>query len=152
IYKVQKKDALAKADEAKEKKFGATAAIDTSLLLSSPEAAYRKAYEQLTQIIKEHPAEMHPYNERAFLSLNAKYYKAAIEDFNVILKKTPQDVKALLGRGQCYFFLSDYASAGDDFDKALAVDPQKSYAAHTWKARIKEKLSPREDHSGVRAD
>ncbi len=152
IYKVQKKDALAKADEAKAKKFGATAAIDTSLLLSSPEAAYRKAYEQLTQIIKEHPAEMHPYNERAFLSLNAKYYKAAIEDFNVILKKTPQDVKALLGRGQCYFFLSDYASAGDDFDKALAVDPQKSYAAHTWKARIKEKLSPREDHSGVRAD
>lgn len=136
IYKVQGKASLAAADESKAKKLGINSVIDTSLLLSSPDGGYKKAYDEITKVIEEHPDHPHPYKDRAYLSLRSKYYKPAIDDFTTVLKMTPDDASILLVRGECYFMLNDFKNAKEDFNRVISISPEKSQAAYAWKLKI----------------
>lgn len=152
VYQLQGKKAEAAKDQAQAKKYGLTAAIDTSILLSSPEAGYRKAYDELSEVIKEHPRETHPLRDRGFLSMHHKFYKSATEDFTAVLAKTPNDTSALLARGECYFNMSQFDESTADFQQVIKLDPQKAQSAYVWKARIFEKLHPKDDPNQPRPD
>lgn len=152
IYQVQGKKAEAAKDETQAKKYGLTAAIDTSILLSSPEAGYRKAFEELSEVIKEHPRETHPLRDRGFLSMHHKFYKTAVDDFTAVLAKTPNDTSALLARGECYFNMNQFDESTADFQQVIKLDPQRAQSAYAWKARIFEKLHPKDDPNQPRPD
>lgn len=57
-------------------------------------------------------------------AINQKNYTEAIQWLNRIVATTPWETEAWIQRGECYFSLSEYEKAADDFKKALDLDPK----------------------------
>ncbi|ELS00406.1 tetratricopeptide repeat protein [Xenococcus sp. PCC 7305] len=58
--------------------------------------------------------------------LNQKDYRGAIEEFNQALASNPNDLDALSGRGEAYYWLKDFPAVIKDFDDVLRQNPNDS--------------------------
>jgi tetratricopeptide (TPR) repeat protein len=60
--------------------------------------------------------------------LKAKDYQGAIADFSQALASNPNDIEALAGRAEAYYWLKDFLSAIQDFDAVLERNPKDAIA------------------------
>ena len=60
--------------------------------------------------------------------LKQKDYTGAVAEFDRALVNNPNDLEALAGRGEAYFWLDNFSAANDDFNVALARDANNVFA------------------------
>lgn len=58
--------------------------------------------------------------------LKAKDYQGAINDYSLALVSNPNDIDALAGRAEAYYWLKDFPSAIQDFDLVLERNPNNA--------------------------
>jgi Flp pilus assembly protein TadD len=58
--------------------------------------------------------------------LKAKDYQGAINDFSLALASNPNDIDALAGRAEAYYWLHDFTAAIQDFDLVLERNPNNA--------------------------
>jgi tetratricopeptide (TPR) repeat protein len=63
------------------------------------------------------------YIEKAEEAMRKRQGKGAIHFFDEALKMEPKNVRAQMGKGQCYRALTEYGRAVEEFRKALDIDP-----------------------------
>ncbi len=64
----------------------------------------------------------------AFVKMNMMRWQDAIDDFRWSLDVNPQSVLAEFSIGECYYRMLDYASALEQFERVLAIDPKNELA------------------------
>jgi lipoprotein NlpI len=107
----------------------------TLLEMDNPVAAET----DFSQSLKINPQQPNVVNLRGLAKLSRGDMAGAFEDERMILQMNPNDPAAHGDLGFLYVFSGDYASAVQEFDAALAIDPQLRHFS-TWRIIALQRL------------
>lgn len=84
---------------------------------------HKQAIEKYTLAIELIPAFFEAIDNRAFCKMDMGRWQEAIADFELSLTVHPKSVLAEFSIGECYLKMKDLTRAAEQFEKALAIDP-----------------------------
>jgi tetratricopeptide (TPR) repeat protein len=86
---------------------------------------YQRALETYATILRLRPGNVDALNARAdaYLKNTPSDPDSAINDYDLILRQHPRNEDAMVGRGLALAARGDFDGAVDQFDKALAINP-----------------------------
>jgi len=93
------------------------------------------AQKDFDDMVRYFPYSAVSYNARAYLRMQKKDYKGAIEDCNRSLILDSYSVTAYINRALAYYFEKRYQMAMNDLDKAIELDPN-NYNAYYNRALL----------------
>ncbi|XP_031423801.1 mitochondrial import receptor subunit TOM34 isoform X2 [Clupea harengus] len=85
---------------------------------------HKKAVEKYTQSLKQDPAEVTTYTNRALCYLSLKKYKEAVKDCSDALKLDAANIKALYRRAQANKEMKEIKACIEDLNTLLRIDPK----------------------------
>lgn len=111
-----------------EATLGADAIGDEALVVRTMNSIYTACVSDFCRCIRLEPTMADPYVDRAELYALTEEYDKAFHDFESAIERNPKCVRALMNLGvlKCHFL--GFASAIEDFDKAIKCDSSMSLA------------------------
>ena len=91
---------------------------------------YKKAYQLLTQALKEDPKSSFCYYERAFASVAQEHYDAAIKDLKKSIECNPDRIEAYTLAGLCYQYKKDTVNMHTYYQ--IAIEKTKGEVPWVW--------------------
>ncbi len=84
---------------------------------------YKAQLAEANNTVESNPKEAQAYLHRAIIQRKLENFPAALSDYNIARKLSADDPKILIGRGIVLRYLGKNASALNEYEQALRIDP-----------------------------